>query len=158
MAVLLCMGCPAGITFGIDTMQWQRACAQRAFMRPRWARAEGGLVATQLGPSSAACATSRRCARARVQQHCRHGVPLLTACAHGVPQGLHFVYHSSGHDTGCGEFVDVSSGEVLVRRWDEATETFAPGCGMSGARIFCPPPRPPQRRFARREPRARARV
>jgi hypothetical protein len=49
-------------------------------------------------------------------------------------QGLHFVYHSAGHDARSGEFVHVAGGEVLVRRWDEAVETFAPGCGMSGAR------------------------
>jgi hypothetical protein len=45
--------------------------------------------------------------------------------------------------------VDVSSGEVLVRRWDDATETFAQGCGMSGAAPR--PPRALRRRFVQRQ-------
>lgn len=43
------------------------------------------------------------------------------------------MHHSAGQDTSSGEFVDVNGGDVLVRRWDDALETFAQGSGVSGA-------------------------
>jgi hypothetical protein len=50
-------------------------------------------------------------------------------------QGLHFVHHTcGGHDSGSGEFLDVVGGEVFVRKWDDALETFAhEGGSLSGA-------------------------
>lgn len=50
-------------------------------------------------------------------------------------QGIHFVHHTcGGHDSGSGEFLDVAGGEVFVRKWDDALETFAhEGGGLSGA-------------------------
>jgi hypothetical protein len=33
-ATLLCLGCPAGTMFGIDTMQWKRARARRRLATP----------------------------------------------------------------------------------------------------------------------------
>ena len=52
-----------------------------------------------------------------------------------VAQGLHFVHHTcGGHDSGSGEFLDVTGGEVFVRRWDDALETFAhEGATLAGA-------------------------
>ena len=52
-----------------------------------------------------------------------------------IAQGLHFVHHTcGGNDTGSGEFLDVAGGEVFVRKWDDALETFAhEGGGLSGA-------------------------
>ena len=39
-----------------------------------------------------------------------------------------------GNDTGSGEFLDVAGGEVFVRKWDDALETFAhEDGGLSGA-------------------------
>lgn len=39
-----------------------------------------------------------------------------------------------GHDSGSGEFLDVAGGEVFIRKWDDALETFAhEGGALSGA-------------------------
>jgi hypothetical protein len=39
--VLLCLGCPAGITFGIDTQQWQRAWRARQVFFARGCASRG---------------------------------------------------------------------------------------------------------------------
>ena len=85
--------------------------------------------APQWAPSSAACETSRRCERRGPPAHFSSARLTL------LLQGLHFVHHTcGGHDCGSGEFLDVAGGEVFVRKWDDALETFAhEGGGLSGA-------------------------
>lgn len=54
-----------------------------------------------------------------------------------VPPGLHLLSSSQGHGGGSGVFLQLHAGEVLVRRWDEATEEFGgaiPGAAFALAR------------------------